>query len=150
MTLLVTVQLSSGNYLRFQVDTGAQCNVIQVKLYQKASQNSMLINVNPTKSSITSYGGTTLPVVTLAVKRDNSRFSLHCKLIDYAHIRPLLGRASCLQMGIISYLDIHRQHTSACTRDYQCYNQRPIYQAAFKGVRPRYWSSRREIPHSHQ
>ena len=33
----VTVQLDSGNYLRFQVDTGAQCNVIPVGLYKKAT-----------------------------------------------------------------------------------------------------------------
>ena len=51
---------------------GAQCNVIPVKLYQKAAQDSMLINFNPTKLSITSYGGVILPVmgtVTLTVKQ---------------------------------------------------------------------------------
>lgn len=33
---LVTLGLESGNYLRFQPDTGAQCNVIPVHLYKKA------------------------------------------------------------------------------------------------------------------
>ena len=32
---LVTLKLDSGNYLRFQPDTGAQCNVIPVNLYRK-------------------------------------------------------------------------------------------------------------------
>ena len=35
---LVTVQLQSGNYIRFQLDTGAQCNVIPVNLYKKATR----------------------------------------------------------------------------------------------------------------
>ena len=34
---LVTLKLESGNYLRFQVDTGAQCNVVPVSLYKKAT-----------------------------------------------------------------------------------------------------------------
>lgn len=33
---LVTLGLESGNYLCFQPDTGAQCNVIPVHLYKKA------------------------------------------------------------------------------------------------------------------
>ena len=33
----VTLQLDSGNYMRFQVDTGAQCNVIPLDLYKKAT-----------------------------------------------------------------------------------------------------------------
>ena len=30
---VVTLRLESGNYLRFQVDTGAQCNVVPLELY---------------------------------------------------------------------------------------------------------------------
>ena len=36
---LVTPWLSSGNYLRFQSDTGAQCNIIPVWLYRKAAND---------------------------------------------------------------------------------------------------------------
>ena len=32
---LVTVNLESGNFLQFQVDAGAQCNVMPLELYQK-------------------------------------------------------------------------------------------------------------------
>ena len=31
---LMTLQLSSGNYLRFQPDTGEQCNIIPVQVYR--------------------------------------------------------------------------------------------------------------------
>ena len=36
---LVTVKLESGNYLRFQTDTGAHCNAIPVELYRKATKD---------------------------------------------------------------------------------------------------------------
>ena len=31
----VTLKVESGNYIRFQVDTGAQCNVLPVETYKK-------------------------------------------------------------------------------------------------------------------
>lgn len=33
----VTLCLNSGNYLRFQVDTGAQCSVVPLTVYKKAT-----------------------------------------------------------------------------------------------------------------
>ena len=90
---LVTLKLESGNFLRFQVDTGAQCNVIPVSLYQKASGD---------------FKGTTLPVVgsvILRVWRGNRRCKLDCKLVNKSNIRPLLGRRACVGMKIVSYLD---------------------------------------------
>ena len=105
---LVTVRLESGNYLRFQVDTGAQCNVIPLQLYRQAAKDHKLTQVTVTKSKITAYGGTTLPVVgtvQLKVTRGSMNLTLHCKIVDGINIRPLLGRESCLQLKIISYLD---------------------------------------------
>ena len=46
-----------------QADTGAQCNVVPLELYKKATNDRQLGNVNPTKTRTTAYGGTTLPVV---------------------------------------------------------------------------------------
>ena len=39
---LVTLKLESGSYLRFQVDTEAQCNVIPLELYKKATKDTKL------------------------------------------------------------------------------------------------------------
>ena len=105
---IVTVRLDSGNYLRFQVDTGAQCNVVPLQLYQQAAKDHKLAHVSVAKSRITAYGGTTLPVVgtvQLNVTRGSLNATLHCKIVDGINIRPLLGRESCLQLKIISYLD---------------------------------------------
>ena len=46
---LITVQLLSGNYICFQLDTGAQCNVIPVDLYKKATKDRKLNQCRPNK-----------------------------------------------------------------------------------------------------
>ena len=105
---IVTVQLKSGCYVRFQVDNGAQCNVLPVLLYQKATKDYNLAQIDPVKSNIIAYGGATLPVVGTAaiqVYRGNKRYNLHCNLVDNLDIRPLMGRQACLQMKLVSYLD---------------------------------------------
>ena len=52
---LVTLKLESGNYLRFQPDTGAQCNVFPLHLYKKATKDADLCNVTPVSTAIISY-----------------------------------------------------------------------------------------------
>ncbi len=104
----VTLELESGNYMRFQADTGAQCNVVPVELYKKATKDLQLAKVTPTKSRITAYGGTTLPVVgtvLLRVRRGDLKCRLDCKLVDCSDVRPLLGRIACLGLKIVAYLD---------------------------------------------
>ena len=44
---LVTLKLESGHFLRFQPDTGAQCNVVPLHLYKKATRDFNLLNVTP-------------------------------------------------------------------------------------------------------
>ena len=60
---LVTLQLESGNCLRFQPNTGAQCNVIPLELYKKATTDTELKKVTLSKTNISIYGGSRLPVV---------------------------------------------------------------------------------------
>ena len=105
---LVTLKLESGKYLKFQADTGAQCNVLPLSLYKRATKDAKLKQVTPSDTSITAYGGTKLPVVGTAlvrVWRGNFRCKLNCKLVDSPHMRPLLGRKACIGMKIVSYLD---------------------------------------------
>ena len=104
----VTLKLKSGNFLRFQVDTGAQCNVIPLALYRQATNDHKLRKAKLGTSQITAYGGTTLPVtgqVLMEVERGNRQYTLECKLVNCTNIRPLLGRKACLDMEIVAYLD---------------------------------------------
>ena len=105
---LVTLKLESGNFLRFQPDTGAQCNVIPLHLYKKATRDFNLLNVTPVSTAIISYGGTSIPIlggVRLRVWRGDFRCLLYCNLVDSKRIRPILRRKACLGMKIIMYLD---------------------------------------------
>ena len=115
---LVTLKLESGNYLRFQPDTGAQCNVVPLHLYRKATRDVNLLNVTPVSTAIISYGGTSIPIlgkVRLRVWRGDFRCFLDCNLVDSKRVRPILGRKACLGMKIIKYLDndqLNRPQTS--------------------------------------
>ena len=92
---LVTLKLSSGNYLRFQPGTGAQCNVIPVELYKKAAKDYKLEHVTPLNTQLTAYGGSKLTVVgqvRIRVWRDDFKCLLDCNLVESNVIRPLLGK----------------------------------------------------------
>ena len=107
-TQFVTLRVESGSHIRFQVDTGAQCNVVPLNTYKQATGDISLSKVTPTKNRITAYGGATLPVIStvlLRVWRGDFRCRLDCKLVDGEGIRPLLGRRACIGMKIIAYLD---------------------------------------------
>ena len=105
---LVTLKLESGHYLRFQPDTGAQCNVIPLNLYKKATKDYRLERVTPLNTQLAAYGGSKLSVVgqvRITVWRDDLKCKLDCKLVDSNTIRPLLGRKACVGMKIIKYTD---------------------------------------------
>ncbi len=104
-TQLVTLKPDSGNYLQFQVDTGAQCNIIPLGLYKKATRDYRLKKITPANQQITAYGGTTILVcgtTLLRVWRGDKRCKLNCKLVDQDDIRPILGRQACLGMKIVT------------------------------------------------
>lgn len=48
----VTLKLEIGNFLRFQVDAGAQCNVVPMDLYKKTT-TSLMSHLVSTKSPCT-------------------------------------------------------------------------------------------------
>ena len=105
---LVTLKLESGNYLRFQPDTRAPCNVVPLHLYKKATKDVDLCNVTPRNTAIISYGGTSIPIlgkVRLRVWRGDFKCLLDCNLVDSKKVRPILGRKACLGMNVIQYLD---------------------------------------------
>ena len=105
---LVTLKLESGNDLLCQPDFEAQCNVVPLHLYKKATKDVDLCNVTPVNTAIISYGGTSIPILgraRLRVWRGNFRWLLDCNLVDSKKVRPILGRKACLGMNIIQYLD---------------------------------------------
>ena len=99
---LVTLKLESGNYLRFQPNTGDQCNVVPLHLYKKATKDVDLCNVTPVNTGIILYGGSSIPILGaghLRVWRRDFRCLLDCNLVDSKKVRPILGRKACLGMN---------------------------------------------------
>ena len=91
----MTLRLYSGNNLRFQIDSGAQCNVVPMSLYEKATGYYKRRFVTPARTSIVAYGGSKWPVigeVRISVSRKYFKCKLDCKLVDSDLIRPIVGR----------------------------------------------------------
>ena len=104
----ISLCLTTGCWIKFQLDTGAQCNVIPVHIYELATGDKKLEQVSLKKSYITAYGGTRIQVigdVILFVLRNNMEYKIRCKLVDNCNVRPLLGRKACIGMNVIKYLD---------------------------------------------
>ena len=106
----MTLKVSSGNFIRFEIDTGARCNVLPVHIYKKATGDFDLKQVNPAKSSIVSYDGGNIPVsgtVKIQVRL--------CRLVESKRCHPILGKSACEGMGVIEIKDsdaIRRPDTS--------------------------------------
>jgi len=84
-TQLVTLKLKSGNYVRFQADTGAQFNVIPLAVYKKTTGDFILSHVMPAQTTITAYGGHLITITAttlLKVWGGDYHCKLNCKLID--------------------------------------------------------------------
>ena len=97
----VILCLDNGNHVRFQEDTGAQCNVMPLDVYKRATQDFKLSHVKLGSQRITAYGGSEIKVtgqVRLRVSRGDFKCRLDCKLVNQRGIRPLLGRKACLGM----------------------------------------------------
>ena len=115
---LVTLKVLSGNFIRFEIDTGARCNVLPIHIYKKATGDFDLKHVTPAKSSIVSYDGGNIPVlgtVKLQVWRGSFTCLLLCRLVESKRCRPILGKSACEGMGVVEIKDsdaIRRPDTS--------------------------------------
>ena len=105
---LVTLKVESGSFIRFQPDTGAQCNVLPSKTYQRATRDMDFTNVTESTSMLIAYGGARVAVIgetILRVWRGEKSYLLRVKLVDHDDIRPILGRRACIGMNIVQYID---------------------------------------------
>ena len=47
----------SGNFMKFQLDTGAECNVVPLEMYKEATCDVQLSKVVPSMDAIVAFGG---------------------------------------------------------------------------------------------
>ena len=110
---LVTVKVPTGNFIRFEIDTGARCNVLPVHIYKKATGDFDLKQVNPANSSVVSYDGGNIPVlgtVKIQVWRGSFTCLLLCRLVESKRCRPILGKVACVGMGVVEIKDSDANH----------------------------------------
>ena len=82
---LVTLQLESGSFIRFQPDMGTQCNVLPLHIYKKALKDEKLEKVQTRETSLVAYGGSKIKVISrvpIRVWRNGSSYLLDCRLMD--------------------------------------------------------------------
>ena len=105
---IVTLQVDVNRFVQFHVDTGAECNVLPLHIYCKATGDHNLTQVVPNNSSIILYGGARKQIVGNAkvpVKHKGFECFLNCRIVDDEGCRPLLGKDASLAMGIIAIDD---------------------------------------------
>ena len=82
---LVTLQLESVNFIRFQPDKGAQCSVLPLLVYKRASNDHNLEKVISVHTALMLCGESKIKVmgyVTIRVWRNGATYLLDCCLVE--------------------------------------------------------------------
>ena len=120
---LVTLQLESVNFIRFQPDKGAQCSVLPLLVYKRASNDHNLEKVIFVHTALMLYGEAKIKVmgyVTIRVWRNGVTCLLDCCLVESCEVRPILGRKASSVWTLSSttimiiYIN-HRRTEPRCT-----------------------------------
>ena len=110
----VTLKANTGKYIRFQINTGAQYNVISLQTYRSLTDDYKLVDVDQTTdAAIFNYDGTHLAVVgkvCLQLSRRGKQYRLHCRVVNGKRFRSILGRRSAITMQLINMCDNDQIH----------------------------------------
>lgn len=112
-TAYANVALSSGDVLRFKIDTGAQANVIPYKVYKKLTT---LPPLTASKTKLFGYAGQRIDVkgcIQLTCTYKNKQYQGTFHVADtIGHSQPVLGYRACLQLQIIKMiLAVNKNYT---------------------------------------
>ena len=111
---LYATMLVNNQHVRFQVDSGATCNIIPDVLCNEEALRSM----KNTSNVLTMYDGSTLtPRGTCPVKLCNpktgTKYKLHCVVLDVP-CTPIIGNTAAQRMGLIK---VNYEHIMSITQD---------------------------------
>ena len=105
---LVTLKVKSGNFIRFQMDTGADCNVVPTHVYRNATGDITLRQVTPCNASLVAFGDNLIAVrgrVVMPVWRGTKKFYIEANIVDGRKVRSILGRRACIGMRLVQVMD---------------------------------------------
>ena len=109
----VTLKIREKCYIRFQIDCGADCNVLPVHVYKAAMSDHEMKNVSPSDTTLYVYGqiGTqSAGKVKFQAWRGTKSCILECELIDGKQYHSILGCKDCVLLGIIEIKDNDKIH----------------------------------------
>lgn len=100
----VTLKLRPKCYIKFQIDSGADCNILPLHVYGAATGDEKLENVSPSDSMLYRYGqvGTkSVGKVIIPVNRGDCKCAQSCELVDGTQFHSILGSKASTGLGII-------------------------------------------------
>ena len=93
--------------MKFECDTGSQCNILPLRDYKLATGDDNLQQITQTADTITVYGGRKIRVTgnaNLQVHRNGNSYELHFKVMSGANYQPLLSRRACMDIGALRWI----------------------------------------------
>ena len=111
----IAVTMSNDRTARFKVDTGAQCNVIPLQMYQELAQET---SIKESSVKRTSYSGHTIDVVgmdKLEVTQRGVKHNLAFQIVK-GKVSPLIRLSASEAMGLIVRADAIKEN--AVFREY--------------------------------
>ena len=112
----VTLKVRERHYIRFQLDSGADCNVLPIHVYMAATGDEQLLKVKSSSVRLLGYGQRdekSVGQVTIKVWRERhvgnqlvtrSAF-IKCELVDGRNFHSILGAKACERLNLIEVKD---------------------------------------------
>ena len=105
---VVTMMLAPNNVpVQFQIDSGAECNVLPSDIYVEVTGDPNYEHLQPTKASVIMYNGTREAIVSkckLYATRNGMKHTVEFNVL-HGNYTPVLSLESCVAMGFLKILD---------------------------------------------
>ena len=123
----VTLRISPKSAIRFQIDCGADCNVLPVHVYKAATGDFEMKNVLPSKTTLYTYGkigNSSVGKVEIQVWRGNRTRRLECELVNGEHFHSILGNEACVELDVLEMKDNNKLNPLQCNKGQQIFATR--------------------------
>lgn len=105
-----TVTLKTGPkcYIKFQIDSGADCNVLPLHIYTAALKDFKLQKVQHSSTVMYGYGqkgNHSKGRVRIHVERGDRSCDLDCELLEGRQYHSILGYKACVSLGLLEIKD---------------------------------------------
>ena len=107
MVTLHVNKKSSEHAIRFQVDTGSECDVLPSDIYKRVTGDAKLQKLRPCKKVIVSYTGqrrTITDKASLPIWQGTRRKTLNFNIIE-GNYQPVLSLNSCINLELVKLRD---------------------------------------------